>query len=70
MIGKTERTLKRNVIDPLVDMLGERRCRYIQGAGELRLLGRRIYVAGATTPRPRTRSEGSPSPAPTSTRSP
>lgn len=47
MIGKTERTLKRNVIDLLVEMLGERRCRYIAGAGELWLLGRRVYVAGA-----------------------
>ena len=47
MIGKTERTLKRNVIDPLVDMLGPKRARYIAGAGEFWLLGRRIYVAGA-----------------------
>jgi PBSX family phage terminase large subunit len=47
MIGKTERTLKRNVIDPMVSYLGPRRCRYIAGAGEVRLLGRRIYVTGA-----------------------
>lgn len=47
MIGKTERTLKRNVIDPLVEWLGPKRCRYVAGAGELWLLGRRIYVAGA-----------------------
>jgi len=47
MIGKTERTLKRNIIDPLIEILGEKRCRYVAGAGELWLLGRRIYVAGA-----------------------
>lgn len=47
MVGKTERTLKRNVIDPLIDMLGPKRARYVQGTGELWLLGRRIYVAGA-----------------------
>lgn len=47
MIGKTERTLKRNVIDPLIAMLGTKRCRYKAGAGEVILLGRRIYVAGA-----------------------
>lgn len=47
MIGKTERTLKRNVIDPLIDMLGPKRCRYNAGAGEVWILGRRIYVAGA-----------------------
>ncbi|MGH3745798.1 MAG: PBSX family phage terminase large subunit [Micromonosporaceae bacterium] len=47
MVGKTERTLKRNVIDPLIEMLGPRRCRYNAGVGELQLLGRKIYVAGA-----------------------
>ena len=47
MVGKTERTLKRNIIDPLIDMLGKQRVRYIAGAGEVILLGRRIYVVGA-----------------------
>src|SRR5690606_26825491 len=51
MIGKTERTLKRNVIDVLVEMLGERRCRHNRGEGELNLLGRRIYLAGANDAR-------------------
>lgn len=51
MVGKTERTLKRNVIDPLIDMLGPKRCRFIAGSGELWLLGRRIYVAGANDKR-------------------
>ncbi|TFV91392.1 terminase family protein [Blastococcus sp. CT_GayMR16] len=47
MIGKTERTLERNVIGPLVEMLGRNRCRFVRGAGELHLLGRLIYTAGA-----------------------
>ncbi len=47
MVGKTERTLKRNIIDPLIEMLGPTRCRYVIGAGEVWILGRRIYVAGA-----------------------
>jgi PBSX family phage terminase large subunit len=47
MVGKTERTLKRNIIDPLTEMLGEKRCMFVAGAGELHLLGRVIYVAGA-----------------------
>lgn len=47
MIGKTERTLKRNIIDPLIEMLGTTRCKYNQGEGELWICGRRIYVAGA-----------------------
>lgn len=47
MIGKTERTLKRNVIDPIIDMVGVKRARYVAGNGEFWLFGRRIYVAGA-----------------------
>jgi PBSX family phage terminase large subunit len=47
LVGKTTRTLKRNIIDPLTEMLGSSRCRYVEGSGELWLLGRRIYVAGA-----------------------
>ncbi|MFE3449640.1 PBSX family phage terminase large subunit [Nonomuraea sp. NPDC059194] len=47
MVGKTERTLKRNIIDPLVEMLGEKRCKFVAGRGELHLLGRLVYVVGA-----------------------
>lgn len=47
MTGKTERTLKRNIIDPFQEMLGQKRCRFKAGAGEVDLLGRTIYVAGA-----------------------
>lgn len=47
MVGRTERTLKRNVIDVLVEWYGPKRAKYIAGAGEFWLFGRRIYVAGA-----------------------
>lgn len=47
MLGKTERTLKRNVIDPIIEMVGPKRARYLAGKGEFYLFGRRIYVAGA-----------------------
>jgi PBSX family phage terminase large subunit len=47
MVGRTERTLKRNVIDELVERLGPKRARYVAGSGELWLCGRRIYTAGA-----------------------
>lgn len=47
MMGKTERTLKRNVINPMTAMLGHNRCKFNSGEGELRLFGRRVYVAGA-----------------------
>jgi len=51
MAGKTERTLKRNVIDPLVELLGSSRCRYVGGSGELFICGRRIYLVGANDER-------------------
>lgn len=47
MIGKTERTLKRNVIDFIVALLGTKAVKYRQGAGEVEICGRRIYIAGA-----------------------
>ncbi|MEU4332346.1 PBSX family phage terminase large subunit [Nonomuraea dietziae] len=47
MVGKTERTLRRNIIDPIVEMLGEKRARLVAGVGEFFLLGRKIYVVGA-----------------------
>jgi PBSX family phage terminase large subunit len=58
MVGKTERTLKRNVIDPLVEWLGASRCRLIAGSGELWLLGRRVYVAGANDERAQEKIRG------------
>lgn len=58
MVGKTERTLKRNVIDVLVEMLGPKRCRHVQGEGELHLLGRRIYLAGANDERAQEKIRG------------
>jgi PBSX family phage terminase large subunit len=58
MAGKTERTLKRNIIDPLTEMLGPARCRLVQGSGELWLLGRRVYLAGANDERAQERIRG------------
>lgn len=47
MVAKTERTLKRNIIDVLVTWFGPQRARYVAGSGELHLFGRRIYLVGA-----------------------
>jgi PBSX family phage terminase large subunit len=47
MIGKTERTLKRNIIDVIQAMVGPKRCVYRAGAGEVDLFGRLVYTAGA-----------------------
>lgn len=49
LAGRTERTVKANVIDVLVEWLGPKRCRYVSGTGELRLLGRKISVVGASS---------------------
>lgn len=46
MIGKTERTLKRNIITPILAMLGDR-ARLVEGSGELWINGRRIWLVGA-----------------------
>ncbi len=51
MTGKTERTLKRNIIDPIQEMVGAKRCKYRSGVGELDLFGRTIYTAGANDER-------------------
>jgi PBSX family phage terminase large subunit len=51
MVGKTERALKENVIIPIQEMVGESRCRYRAGAGELDLLGRTLAVVGASDER-------------------
>jgi PBSX family phage terminase large subunit len=51
MIGKTERTLKRNVVDPMIEILGSKRCRYVGGSGELWVANRRVYLAGANDER-------------------
>lgn len=47
MVGKTERTLKRNILDVIIRILGRRRARYVAGTGEFRVLGRVVYVCGA-----------------------
>lgn len=47
MIGKTERTLKRNILTVIIDMLGTGRVRLVEGSGELWILGRRIWLVGA-----------------------
>jgi PBSX family phage terminase large subunit len=47
IFGKTERTVKRNVVYPLVEGLPGGAVRYVQGSGELYVFGRRCWVVGA-----------------------
>lgn len=58
LVGKTERTARRNVIDPLVGMLGPRRCRFNVGTGELFMMDRKIYVVGANDERAQDKIRG------------
>lgn len=46
VFGKTERTVRRNVVYPLMELLPGA-VRHIQGSGELYIFGRRCHVLGA-----------------------
>ena len=46
VFGKTERTVKSNVVFPLQDMSEPGTIRYVQGSGELHVYGRRCWVIG------------------------
>jgi len=58
MVGKTERTLKRNVLDLIAEIVGEDSFRLVQGSGECHIFGRRIYLAGANDERSETKIRG------------
>ena len=58
MVGKTNRSLKRNVLDPLVEFLGPRRMTVRMGDGEATILGRRVYLVGANDERSMTKIQG------------
>jgi PBSX family phage terminase large subunit len=51
LIGKTERTLTRNVLDPMRERFGARYVSEIDHNGAIRLFGRRCYVVGANDER-------------------
>ena len=47
MIGKTERTIRRNVVEPLVDLCPPGLIKEVYGDGYIEIQGRRIYLVGA-----------------------
>src|SRR5690606_23498028 len=51
MVGKTERTLRRNILDELERIVGARNYRYVGGSGEAFILGRRVLLVGANDER-------------------
>ena len=57
MFGKTERTLKRNILTPLQGLLGDA-LRINQGQGEVKLGDKTIYLAGASDERAAQKIQG------------
>ncbi|NCC84676.1 MAG: PBSX family phage terminase large subunit [Clostridia bacterium] len=58
MVGKTERTLERNIINPMIEVFGSKRLHYSKGMGEGEFMGRRFYVAGANDERSQDKIRG------------
>ncbi|MEA4884273.1 MAG: PBSX family phage terminase large subunit [Clostridia bacterium] len=58
MTGKTERTLKRNILDPIESIVGRGNFRCNMGSGEARLFDRRVYIAGANDERSESKIRG------------
>ena len=47
LVGKTERTIKLNIVDPLIALFGSDNVKFSMGSGELYFFGRLIYCIGA-----------------------
>lgn len=58
LIGKTERTYQRNILDPMRDMYGEEMISRVGANGTVTLFGRRCYLVGANDERSVTKIQG------------
>jgi PBSX family phage terminase large subunit len=58
IVGKSMQTIKRNIISPLQDLVGNK-CRYKIGLGEIQLFGRRIHVVSGNDERSEGKLRGS-----------
>jgi len=58
MCGKTDTTIKRNIINPLIDLIGSA-LHYSSGKGEVTIYGRLMYVIGANDDRSEAKLRGS-----------
>ena len=58
MVGKTERTLMRNIINPMQEMLPSSVIHVNKGSGEMILYGKRVYLAGANDARSESKIRG------------
>ena len=57
IFGKTERTVKRNILNPLKDMLGKQ-FDFKLGQGEASMLGRKVLIVGANDERAESKIRG------------
>lgn len=58
LTGKTQDTVKRNIIDPLVELFGNDLCRFNRGTREFFIDDRRVYVVGANDERAQEKIRG------------
>ncbi len=58
LAGKTQDTVRRNIIDPMIDIFGGAVCRHNRGTREFYIDGRRVYVVGANDERSQERIRG------------
>lgn len=57
-VGKTERTLYRNIMMLMIEIFGASRIQYSKGSGEGRIFGRRFYAVGANDERAQDKIRG------------
>lgn len=58
MIGKTERTLKRNILDVIEEIVGPKNYHFSSGKGEVTIFGRAIDIVGANDERSENKIRG------------
>lgn len=58
MIGKTERTLKRNILDEVERITGRKYFKYNRGTGEAKIFGRTVHIIGANDERAESKIRG------------
>lgn len=57
-VGKTERTLYRNILNPMIEIFGSRVMQYRKGSGEGSFFGRTFYTVGANDERSQDKIRG------------
>lgn len=58
MIGKTQKTLQRNILDVIIEMVGSKNARFNRGTGEFTLFNKKIDTIGASDERAQEKIRG------------